>query len=126
MINLLIILLMFLEPPNPPIPNHVPVQARITYYNPSLGGVNCWQFVKGQCVSKTKSGAKWQDWFGRGLACPKEIPFGTRFWIRNQVWTCVDRGGRIYIESNGVIRLDLLTDTHPWAGRGVFTVYRIK
>lgn len=68
---------------------------RYSYYWPPLGGTNCFSFYNGYCHSATASGARWEDWVNRGVACPPEWPFGTTVTLNGKVWTCVDRGGAI-------------------------------
>ena len=88
----------------------VTVQAKISHYNPALGGVNCSNFVNGKCVSRMASGASWEKWMNKACACPKEYPFGTKFILPDgSKWVCMDRGGKIVTEADGTIWLDLLT-----------------
>lgn len=54
------------------------------------------------------SGRPWQDWIDKALACPKEIPFGTVFYIFDREWVCLDRGGKV-TSADGVYWVDLLT-----------------
>lgn len=72
------------------------VRARLSHYWPALGGVNCFRFVAGECVSRMASGERWQDWIGRAVACPKEYPFWTRVILPGgEEFICLDRGGKI-------------------------------
>ena len=98
------------------------VIVRISIYSPWLGGDNCSWFVNGKCTARMASGLHWEPFVGKACACPKEFPFGTVFYITNERWTCLDRGGLIYTERDGTIRLDLLTAKHWLVGRRV-TVY---
>ena len=91
------------------------VTVRVTFYYPELGGINCGYFVDGECRSRTASGERWQDWLDRGLACPKEFPLWSTWIINGKKWTCIDRGGWVYIK-NGVVRVDLLTRHSPLSG----------
>lgn len=63
-----------------------------------------------------------REWYGRALACPKEFPIGSQFIIRGSrwnladgIWTCLDRGGRIVIDADGIVWLDLLMEKPIWA-----------
>lgn len=64
--------------------------------------VNCWSYdpVQQTCVSQTASGEDWFPWLERGVACPPEYPFFTRFQVVDPAelrgtWVCVDRGPAI-------------------------------
>jgi hypothetical protein len=90
------------------------VNVRLSHYWPALGGVNCFRFIAGECVSPTASGAPWQEWIGRGAACPMEWPFGTAFTLPGgEVFECVDRGGAIRYGPDGIPWIDLLTEYAP-------------
>jgi len=72
-----------------------------------------------------------RDWYWRALACPSEFPIGTRFIIEGSrwnladgIWQCLDRGGRIIIDEQGIVWLDLLTDKPIWADVLPVTVIR--
>ena len=81
---------------------------RYSNYTPWTGGPNCSNFVNGECVSRMASGERWQDWMERAVACPPEMPFGTRVKAFGTIWTCLDRGGAIqYID--GIPYVDFLT-----------------
>jgi len=82
---------------------------KISHYNPALGGVNCANFVNGTCISKMSSGKRWQDFLDVAIACPVELPFGTRIRIGDEVWECMDRGGAIVMEGD-VYWVDQLTE----------------
>jgi len=113
MILRIFILAILLMPINAP----QPARARISVYKPWLGGINCAIFVEDRCISRTASGERWQDWTGDGLACPKQFPLWSRWSISSREWTCIDRGGWIVVQSDGIVRLDLLTEAHPFQGR---------
>jgi len=89
------------------------ISAKISHYNPALGGTNCAKFVDGVCVSSLANGEKWEDNMDVSCACPKEYPFGTVFVVNGKDWICKDRGGKIVKESDSIIWLDLLTKTAP-------------
>jgi len=83
------------------------IKIRYSHYWPPLGGTNCSKFAGGQCVSATASGQPWEEWVGRGIACPREWPFYTRLVVDGRTWVCVDRGGAIkYVD--GVPWVDFL------------------
>ena len=75
-----------------PEPQWTETRVRYSHYWPPWGGPNCARFVNGKCLSRTASGAPWEEWVEKGCACPKELPFGTVFRIDGREWTCVDRG----------------------------------
>ena len=82
---------------------------KVSYYNPALGGTNCSNFVEGVCISNMASGYPWQDYMEYAIACPSELPFGTKIIVENQrEWICMDRGGAIVVE-DGVYWIDQLT-----------------
>lgn len=83
-------------------------------YWPPAGGSNCSTFVDGQCLSRTASGARWQDWVDKGCACPVEWPFGTTVELDGQVWTCVDRGGKVRFGEDGLTYIDFLSPTSAY------------
>lgn len=67
---------------------------RYSHYWPPLGGVNTsmpWAPHLARCAN----GDRWQDWVGRGVACPPDLPLGAQIEAFGTVWTCVDRGGKI-------------------------------
>ena len=81
---------------------------KVSYYQPWLGGVNCSNFVNGECISKMSSGLRWQDYVDYAIACPVELKFGTKIMIGNKIWECLDRGGAI-VYDNGTYWIDQLT-----------------
>lgn len=89
-------------------------RVKISWYWPPLGGTNCGVWQNGQCVSRMASGARWQDWVGRAIACPPQWKFGTKVVLPNgSVWTCMDRGGAIHY-NGGITWIDLLTNHTPY------------
>lgn len=70
------------------------VRIRYSWYWPPLGGVNT-SMPHAPHLARTASGERWQDWVGRGIACPPGWAFGTQIRAFGQVWTCVDRGSKI-------------------------------
>jgi len=99
-------------PPPTPAIKGIPIKVRVSYYWPKLGGPNCSYFVHGQCLSRMASGKPWQNWKNKAIACPPEWSFGTRIIIKDQIWTCMDRGGKIVFEG-GIPWIDLLTPKPP-------------
>ena len=88
--------------------------ARLSHYRPELGGVNCGNFVNGYCVSRMASGERWEDWYGRAAACPREIPFWTTIILPGgEQFFCLDRGGKILTNSDQSIWIDLLVREAP-------------
>jgi len=64
-----------------------------SHYNPDLGGVNClypcWLTSSGKLVA---------DWWGKGGACPNELPFGTLITLPGgEVIECIDRFNQTYV-----------------------------
>lgn len=72
---------------------------KISHYNPFVGGVNCLTFVDGECISTMANGERWQDWMGKAIACPHQLPFETRIVIDGKEWICKDRGNLIVFDS---------------------------
>ena len=81
---------------------------KVSHYWPDLGGVNCFNFKNGKCVSRMADGEKWQSQVGLAIACPKELPFGTRIRIGDRIWTCKDRGSAI-VKVDNTYWVDQLT-----------------
>jgi hypothetical protein len=97
-----------------PIPAGELVQVRLSHYWPPLGGVNCFRFVAGECVSRMASGERWQDWVGRAAACPNQWPFWTTIVLPGgERFTCLDRGGKIVVGPDGIPWVDLLVKVAP-------------
>lgn len=86
-----------------------PIRAKISWYNPALGGPNCFTFVNGECLSRMASGRNWAKYIDKAVACPPEFPFGTEFDILDKTYTCWDRGGKIQRLGPNLIWLDILT-----------------
>lgn len=85
----------------------------VSSYYPGWGGTNCSNFVNGKCIARTASGERWEDWVDRGAACPR-MYMGQTFVIDGKGWVCVDTGGSIYVQRDGVIRVDLMTKNPPY------------
>lgn len=90
-------------------------RARISYYWPPLGGINCDVTPDGmQECEQMATGYYVRDYVGRALACPPEFPDGTQFEILGTLWICLDRGGAITRNEDGSIWLDLLYPYMPF------------
>lgn len=92
------------------------VMAALTWYNPMLGGVNC-----DNSCEWMAAGHPVAEWFDRALACPEDYPIGTIFSIEGSrwgladgEWVCLDRGGRVIVDENGIVSLDLLKHDPIW------------
>ena len=81
---------------------------KYSHYWPAAGGTNCSNFVEGECISRMASGARWQDYIGQACACPREWPFGTTVELDGEIWTCMDRGGKIRFDAEGLTFVDFL------------------
>lgn len=81
--------------------------ADLTWYDPALCDekpINC----MGDPM-RTAGGHYVPDWYERGIACPSEFPLGTIIMIEGYgELTCIDRGGSIILNGDGVFRFDLL------------------
>ena len=97
-------------------------RVRFSFYDPSRLGTNCGHAVNGVCVSRMASGHRWQSHIAAGDsgACPSAHPFWTVYIIDGQRLTCLDRGGAIVTQRNGVERFDVLAwRPSRWEGRTV-------
>ena len=73
-------------------------------------------YVAGECVARMASGERWQDWVGAAAACPSEFPFWTIITLPDgSEWYCLDRGGKIKTDANGVVWIDLLEEQARYA-----------
>ena len=95
------------------------IMVKVSRYDPALGGVNCFSFVNGECISHMSSGLHWQEYMDVAIACPAELPFWTKIYIRNDAgkireWICLDRGGAILYQ-DGVYWIDQLTRNPEYA-----------
>jgi hypothetical protein len=98
------------------------VSVHYSHYTPWTGGTNCSNFQNGVCISNTASGEPWQNWLESGVACIKEWSFfKTKINAFGQIWTCVDRGGKIRYDDfryfDGLPWIDFLT-ANPQAKYG--------
>lgn len=71
------------------------IQVKVSWYNPALGGPNCFRFVNGYCQSPLANGERWEDNYGIAIACPRVMPFGTIIEFGGKRGICKDRGGKI-------------------------------
>jgi len=86
------------------------ISIRYSWYNPALGGTNCYTFSDGVCISSMSSGKPWLPYVGYAIACPIEWPFGTTIELDGKIWECLDRGSAIkYV--NGIPWVDFLVET---------------
>ncbi len=101
------------------------ITARLSWYDPALCPLgaqyrtNCYDPDYWWQMSGGLYDARAHYW--RALSCPTQFPLGTKFFIEGSrwgladgEWECLDAGGAIYIESSGIVRLDLLTDRPIW------------
>lgn len=83
----------------------------MSHYKPQLGGVNCANFVNGECISHLANGERWQDYYNQNvIACPFELEFGTKIEIQGVMYECKDRGGAI-IADGETYWVDILGDS---------------
>jgi hypothetical protein len=68
-----------------------------SYYDPTLGGVNCadWDEVEGTCRSMMANGDDWRRHYGEAVACPLSYPLGTIIDVISPAviageWVCMD------------------------------------
>ena len=59
-------------------------------------------------MSKMSSGKRWQDYVDHAIACPDELPFGTKITVDGRTWECMDRGGAI-VKTGNVYWIDMLS-----------------
>lgn len=95
--------------------------ATITWFDPAICSelpVNCYDQLN---PFKMSAGEDAREYYQKALACPKEYPLGSIFIIRNSKngladgrYICRDRGGSIFIDKNGVVRLDILSTYPIW------------
>lgn len=100
---------------------------RYSYYNPKLGGVNCyqWDSAIGDCVSMMANGEDWHNNYGKVVACAPEIALGTVIEVTypdalKGLWVCKDRGGAIV--GDWIDFLDIMK-RHDWGGTVSATLY---
>lgn len=97
---------------------YTPVRDQEYYYRDSYEAdfkINC----HGDCLSTASAYRLSEKDVYKVVACPKIYPFGTKFIVNGDTFTCWDRGGAI-IEDQNMIRLDI------WAGIGTDAIDRIK
>ena len=98
-------------------------KAEITWYDPALGGINCFmdcEFAGHRIPVQTS--------YGNVTACPLEFPRGTRFeirgsgphystghlaWLADGVWECWDSGDDVILGYDSFV-LDLMSKTPMW------------
>jgi hypothetical protein len=111
-------------------PDPVMYMARLSFYWPDLGApMNChpanWNDETNQCETTLFDGRireHWTNWINTGVACPIELPLGTKIIIHAKeypnVYVCVDRGSAITALPDGSIRIDLLQPDPIWVQDG--------
>lgn len=87
---------------------------KISHYEPAKGGVNCYNFVDGECISKMSNGKRWQDYMDYAIACPQELDFGTKIIVEGKTWECMDRGSAIIFDGEAYW-IDQLTENPQYA-----------
>ena len=92
------------------------IQIRASHYWPDLGGINCSHFVNGHCTAHMANGKPWQSYINIAIACPIEMPFGTKIIVNNKTWICMDRGGKIIYGNDGIPWIDFLSESSPFDG----------
>ncbi len=94
------------------------ITVRVSHYWPDLGGVNCANFKNGHCISKLANGQSWKKNAGIGIACPKELSFGTKIRIGERIWICSDRGSKIIKDGNDYwVDMLLMEPLYPYGTR---------
>lgn len=101
------------------------VTVKISRYDPTLGGTNCFRWVNGYCQSPMANGERWEDKFGWAAACSPEWPFGTIFEIGDRRWSCKDRGGKIKQVRANVYWVDMLSHIaeYPYGHETIASVW---
>ena len=63
------------------------------------------------------NGEDWRNYIDTNdtIACPRELEFGTRIMLDNNIYTCRDRGGAIVITENGEYWIDILGKEVPYS-----------
>ena len=77
--------------------------ARISYYWPPYGGINC-----EEPCEVMSNGDYWKNHQDEAVACPDEFPFGSKVLTDFGTYTCLDRGGMIVFE-DGLPWIDILS-----------------
>ena len=91
------------------------IKIKVSYYNPALGGINCYQFHNGECVSKMANGERWQDWINNGaIACPFEIDLEQKIHFDGNTYVCKDRGSKVVFDGE-FYWIDILTDNPEYS-----------
>ena len=103
------------ETPTPTPTDETNIIVKVSHYNPELGGVNCLTFKNGKCISKLANGEDWEKYITTKnvIACPKELPLGTKIKVLGRVWICKDRGSKITKTEDGRYWIDMLVRETP-------------
>lgn len=91
------------------------IQVVVSWYNPALGGPNCFRFVNGYCQSPLANGERWEENFGIAIACPRSLPFGTVIEFGGKRGICKDRGGKIVQAGHKTYWIDQLLTAPDFA-----------
>jgi hypothetical protein len=106
-----------------------------SYYDPTIGGINCADFQNGQCLSKMANGLDWRSYYGKALACPSWIPLGTKLRVTdfppiNGEWVCMDRGSAledpVLVDGVQYWFVDFLTHSQDLAWRTIVPMEVVK
>lgn len=93
----------------------IPILVKISHYNPSLGGINCYYFYNGVCYSNMANGESWVNWINKGvIACPSELAFESKILLDGIIYTCKDRGGAIVYDGSAYW-IDILAESVPYS-----------
>ena len=62
------------------------------------------------------NGESWEQYYNTydTIACPPELPFGTKILLDGNMFTCRDRGGAIVITPEGYYWIDILAPSAPY------------
>lgn len=92
------------------------VRVRLTNYTPQAGGPSCWDWSKdfNYCMSETRSGLAWEEFYGLAAACDEGWPFGA--WLQVEevgTFICLDTGSDVKC-TDGVCVVDVLGPGGAW------------
>lgn len=74
------------------------------------------------------NGEDWRTYWGLNntIACPSELPFGTKIMLEDKIYTCRDRGGMIVKTPNEEYWIDILAKDVPYYYGEVRTAYIVE
>lgn len=91
--------------------------AELTWYDPSLGGINCFE---AEC-ERLGTGHLVNDWYQRAVACPLVFPRRTQFTVSGSwrgladgEYLCLDAGSMVVVQPDGTFILDVLSRYPIW------------